>query len=248
MVVGFTAALAAISIALLQWMGPTWPTPALGLGFTVIAIGFFAVESSGLHVEVRRQEHSLSLAAFPLVLGLLSLSPPMLVLSRLLGGGLALVVIKRRSGLKLAWTLALFAAETSVAAAIARPAFADGTVGGMSDWVTLLAALLVADLMRLVAVPVVIMIYEGGFRRSAFAQIGRGQTVAAVSATYSVVAAMAMVAEPAPWSWRSCRCWPWRRCSRPTTAWAVSTTTSAGSTASPRPSVVAIRSTRVWRS
>ncbi len=192
----YAACLTGVSIALLAWVGPSPSPDSLEIPWLLIAGGFFAVEATALHIEVRRQTHSLSLAGFPLLLGILALNPVALVTARLLGGGLALAVVRRRSGLKLAWNLALFAVETGVAVAIARIALADGPPAGMSDWLVLLAAILAAELTSLIAVPTVIMIYEGELRLGLFSQIGRSQAIAAVSSTFAVVVAGAMLHSP----------------------------------------------------
>ncbi len=192
----YAACLAGVSIAMLVWMGPSTIPHSLEIPWLLVAGGFFAVEATALHIEVRRQTHSLSLAGFPLLLGILALNPAALVAARLVGGGLALVVVRRRSGLKLAWNLSLFAVETGVALAIARIALADGPPAGMSDWLILLAAILAAELTSLIAVPTVIMIYEGELRLTLFSQIGRSQAIAAVSSTFAIVVAGAMLHNP----------------------------------------------------
>ncbi len=192
----YAACLAGVSIALLVWIGPSTIPHSLEIPWLLVAGGFFAVEATALHIEVRRQTHSLSLAGFPLLLGILALNPAALVAARLVGGGLALAVVRRRSGLKLAWNLSLFAVETGVAVAIAGIALTDGPPAGMSDWLILLAAILAAELTSLIAVPTVIMIYEGELRLALFSQIGRSQAIAAVSSTFAIVVGGAMLHNP----------------------------------------------------
>lgn len=192
---GLTLGLVALGlVAHLESRGswePHLPLPWLG-----VATAFFAVEAGALHIEIRRQTHSLSLSGLPLLLGALSVGPVPLVVARLVGGGIALVLIRRRTGLKLAWNLCLFAAETAVAMAIAAPALTGGAPQGLVDWTILLAALLAAEATSLVAVPIVIMLAEGELRLSLFAQIGRSQLVAVVGAAFSVITAAAMLATP----------------------------------------------------
>ncbi|MEM9565962.1 MAG: EAL domain-containing protein [Actinomycetota bacterium] len=174
-----------VARSLIEWEAHL-PVPWL-----VIAALFFLVEATALHIEIRRETHTLSLSGLPLLLGLLATGPTGLVSARLVGSGLALVTVRRRYGLKLGWNLGLYTLETAAAAVIAAPALRDGAPDGVTDWLLLLAAVLAAELIGLISVPIVIMIAESEVRLSLFAQIGRSQLIAAVSATFGVVAVAA---------------------------------------------------------
>lgn len=164
--------------------------------WVVVSGLFFLVEATALHIEIRRETHTLSLSGLPLLLGLLSLSPVGLVAARLVGNGAALVLVRHRYGLKLAWNLALSLLDTATAALIAGLALRDGPPSTMADWLILLGAVLAAELIGLISVPIVIMIADGEIRPLLFTQIGRSQFIAAVSATFGVVAAAAMLVLP----------------------------------------------------
>ncbi|MDH3684214.1 MAG: hypothetical protein OEV40_30200, partial [Acidimicrobiia bacterium] len=189
-------ALAGLGLALLAIGSTATWTAYLALPWWVIAGSFFVVEATALHIEIRRETHSLSLSGIPLLLGLLSLSPVALLLARLTGNGMALVLVRRRLGLKLGWNLALYTLETSVAALIAAVALSSGRPVTINAWVLLLAAVLAAELIGLISVPIVIMISEGELRLSLFGQIGRSQLIAVVSATFGTVTAAAMIDLP----------------------------------------------------
>ena len=165
----------------------------LGVSWLVVMGLFLLVEATALHIEIRRETHTLSLSGLPLLLGLLSLGPAALVAARLVGSGFTLVAIRRRFGLKLVWNLALYTAETATAALIAAAALGGGRPDTIAAWVILLAAVLAAELIGLISVPIVIMIAESELRLSLFGQIGRSQMIAAVSATFGIVAAAAML-------------------------------------------------------
>jgi diguanylate cyclase (GGDEF)-like protein len=173
----------------------TWDSH-LGVPWLVVAALFFLVEATALHIEIRREAHTLSLSGLPMLLGLLSLNPTALVAARLVGNGLALVAVRRRFGLKLGWNLALYTLETATAALIAAPALANGRPETVASWLQLLGAMLAAELIGLVSVPIVIMIAENEFRLSLFAQIGRSELIATVSATFGIVTAAAMLDQP----------------------------------------------------
>ncbi|MEM7341500.1 MAG: EAL domain-containing protein [Actinomycetota bacterium] len=168
-------------------------TGYLPLPWLLVAGLFFVAEASALHIEIRRETHSLSLSGIPLLLGLLALGPVPLIAARLAGSATALVFVRRRAGLKLAWNLALYALEASAAVLIASIALRDGPPAQMADWVTLLSAVLLAELIGLLSVPVVIMLAEFKVQLAMYAQVGRSQLIALVSTTFGVVTAAAML-------------------------------------------------------
>lgn len=190
----YALTLVAVSVGLLRWVHGTEPwVTHLPVPWVVLGAGFFVAEATALHIEIRREAHSLSLSGLPLLLGILSVSPVTLVLVRLAGSALALAAVRRRTGLKLIWNLSLFAAETAAAIAVASFALSGGPPATILDWLLLLAAVLIAELIGLVAVPIVIMVAEGELRLPLFAQIGRSQLIAAVSSTFAMVVAGAML-------------------------------------------------------
>ena len=183
----FAGALAAIAVAVLSVTNPA--EPVFNVPWVAVALAFLAVEAVALHVEIRRETHTVSLSGFALLLGLLTLNPIPLVAARLAGSAIALTVIRRRGGVKLLWNLALFAAETALASAIASAALSSGEPTKAAAWLTLLSAILAAEFFGLVAVPLVIMVFDGEFRPSLFAQVGRGQAISAASAFFGIVVA-----------------------------------------------------------
>ncbi len=192
----YAAGLAAVAVALPAAVGGIDHEAQLGIPWIVLALGFFAAEATALHIEVRRESHSVSLTGFPLLLGLLSLGPIGLITARLVGGGLALVLVRRRGGLKLIWNLCLFAAETAVAYAIAQLILHDGHPDQLLSWLVLLGAILAAEVVSLTAVALVIMVFEGSTKFTMFGQMARGQAIAAISSTFAIVVAAAMMVAP----------------------------------------------------
>ena len=72
------------------WAATPLPEPILAVPPIVLVVAFAATEVTALHVESRRDSHSISMAAFPLLIGLLAVGPLMLVTARLVGAGFAL--------------------------------------------------------------------------------------------------------------------------------------------------------------
>jgi diguanylate cyclase (GGDEF)-like protein len=178
---------------LVWWTGTDAPAePRFEFPWIAIAIGFFLVEAIALHIEIRRESHTLSLSGLPLILGLMSMSPLGLLGARLVGTVLAMTVIRRRGGLKLVWNISLLVAETALALLVARIVVADGPPAGGGDWLVLLAALIAADLLGLVAVPLVSMVAGAERPPTLWIQMLRTQAIAFIGATFAVVVAAAM--------------------------------------------------------
>ena len=142
------------------------PWPVLTLGFAVADI--FTV-----HIEFKQEAHSFSLNELPLVLGLVFSSPVQFVLARMVGGFLAVLIVRRQSGVKLLFNSALFALEATAAVAM----YASFLRMGHSDvarWFATFAATLGVNLLASAAVTTVISLSKGerdgeGFRRTLLA-------------------------------------------------------------------------------
>ena len=80
-----------------------WMTPACDfidhrewtLPFFSLVIAFGLAEATALHVEIRKESHSLSLSGIPLMFGVLYLSPAALVAAYLLGSAPTMLWIRR---------------------------------------------------------------------------------------------------------------------------------------------------------
>ena len=138
----FFAAVLAMCAAIGLLAATPAPKPILVVQPIVLVLAFAATEATALHVESRRDSHNISMAAFPLLIGLLAVSPTMLVATRLAGAGFSLAFVRGRRGTPLVWNTAVFAAATAVAALIASVVLVDGEVNGVGDWLMLLGALL----------------------------------------------------------------------------------------------------------
>src|SRR3954451_7462194 len=84
------------------------------LPFWALALAFVAAEIFVINFERGRHTHSFSMVEIPMVAGLYLAAPVQLVLSRMIGGVIALVLHRRQAPLKLAFNLSLFYLETTV--------------------------------------------------------------------------------------------------------------------------------------
>jgi diguanylate cyclase (GGDEF)-like protein len=124
--------------------------PALDVPLTVPWLVWVAAFTAGevlvVHVQLRRDSHSFSLTDLVLVAGLYLAEPVALVTAQLLGTGLALVLHRRQSGLKLAFNLAQYAVSGCLAVTVFA-AWAQG-IGWANPggWVAAMAAVVVTSL------------------------------------------------------------------------------------------------------
>jgi diguanylate cyclase (GGDEF)-like protein len=137
-------------------------SPSFALPWWALALAFAATEANVLHLQVTRQARSVSLSELPVVLGLFFAAPLDLAIGWLVGSAVAFVVLRRLSLLKASFNLALAGAETAVAVAVfhAVTSLAHGT--GPAVWLGAYAASFAFNALGVVAIDLVIAVYEGG--------------------------------------------------------------------------------------
>jgi diguanylate cyclase (GGDEF)-like protein len=157
-----TALLAVLSVAAqIGWFtGAHTLTGGDIAGLITVAVLFAGADRFVVTFPVRRGAHTLSLSEVPLVLGLVMLSPVLLVLVRLAGGLVGLLAFRRQRGSKLAFNLALYAAQVTVAAGVFHLVTGSADPLGPIGWLAAFAATLVADLLSIVAISAVIAIHD----------------------------------------------------------------------------------------
>ncbi len=127
----------------------------------VLAAGYAVSELTVVHVEFRRDAHSVSLNEIPLVLALVFATPGHLLLANLVGAAAVLVLHRRQALLKLGFNLAHFAFEDCVALIVFHALVGGRTAGlGPSLWFAAIAASVAAASVSVVAVSVVIWVHQ----------------------------------------------------------------------------------------
>ncbi len=167
------------------------------LPFVVLAVAFALAEATALHVEIRKESHSLSLSGIPMMFGLLFTSPLLLALAYVAGAAPTMRWIRKSDVTKTTWNCSLFFAEAAVAALVVRTALGTDLPSNALEWCIPLAAVLVAELMSLLAVPLVIMAVDVKFRPNLFADVGQSQILAALAGTFTVIAVAVATDSPA---------------------------------------------------
>ncbi len=185
--------------------GLLWLTPGAGqaperswtLPFLVLVAAFSVAEATALHVEIRKESHSLSLSGIPMMFGLLFVSPMALVLAYVAGAAPAMLIVRKSDIVKTSWNLCLFFAEAALAGLIVRRLLGTSMPDSLLEWMVPLVAVLAAELLSLVAVSLVIMVVDVKFRPNLFAAVGQSQILAALAGTFTVTALSASVLNPA---------------------------------------------------
>ncbi len=173
------------------------PERAWTMPFLAMVVAFALAEATALHVEIRKESHSLSLSLIPLMFGALYLSPIALALAYMLGGMPVLFLIRKSDLFKTAWNGSLFFAEAALVSLMVRSVLGDDLPQNAYEWLVPLAAVLAAELLSLFAVSLVIMAVDAKFRPDLFSNVGRSQVLAALAGSFTVTAAAASLGSPA---------------------------------------------------
>ncbi len=161
--IGFVAALSvAVWEAILGGVVPFDHDGTISIQWWELAGAFYLAEVFVVHLQFRKQAHSLSLTEAGLVLGLFFASPGNLLAAQVAGAGLALSLHRRQRPIKLTFNLAQMPLCTGIAVLI----FGSVTHGGPASvwtWVVVLGAVAVAHTVGIALVSAVIAVAETKF-------------------------------------------------------------------------------------
>jgi diguanylate cyclase (GGDEF)-like protein len=144
------------------------PSP-ISLEWWQLAIAFYLAEVYVVHLQFRKQAHTLSLTEFGLVFGLFFVSPAALFAAQFLGAGVALAVHRRQRPMKLAFNLAELPLCSGIALLVFR-SFYDGDPNSMRTWALVLIAAAVAHTVGVILVSAVIAVVEARLAAPQLAQ------------------------------------------------------------------------------
>ncbi len=190
--------LAALGLYLLVAGQVRLAAPGVAIPWALFAVMFCIAEGWRVYVHFRRNAHSFSLSELPLVLGLYFASPQTLVSSRMVGGLIALWLIRRHPPIKVAFNLALYAIEAEVAMLLLSVLAPLRNVQTAESWAIILAIVAIVAVLGFSLTAVVISLAEGNLTRSQMARgylfsIGAGL----VNACLAIQAAVALSREAA---------------------------------------------------
>ena len=132
----------------------------ISVSWLILAVGYAAAELTVVHIEFRRDAHSVSLNEIPLVLGLVFVSPGHLLLAHLLGAGVVLAFDRRQAVLKLVFNLSHFALEDCVAILVFHAVIGGALSLRPSLWIAAVVATVAAAIVSIITVSVVIWVHQ----------------------------------------------------------------------------------------
>lgn len=168
----FIVALALASIAV--FVTQIFPMPAYGddqLPWLFFAVAFGLAEVGVIHISVRSQAVTVSLAEFPLVIGFYLADPSELVLAQVAGAAVMLVVVRRQSLTKLAFNLSLFSLSTSLAIVVFRAIAPSDVDDLLASWIASIAG---ASVVTLVGAPAIALAISISLRQLQPGALGAG--------------------------------------------------------------------------
>jgi diguanylate cyclase (GGDEF)-like protein len=170
---------------------------SVNLPWWALAIGFAATETWVVHLQVKRESQDVSASELPLMLGLFFASPVQLLVGRLVGSAAVMVLHRRSSPLKTTWNLAMLSLQTVVAVAL-FDLFSQGRdASSPLAWLGAYAGPIAANCVGVVALALVVAIYEGDFRpRRVLRDMVTGDPAAPVVVTVGLVAVFSLSYSP----------------------------------------------------
>jgi diguanylate cyclase (GGDEF)-like protein len=158
------------------------------LPWWALTCGFLLTESFVLHIQVRREAHTLSLSEIPMVLGLFLAAPHDLLLGRAVASAIVFLLVRRMGAIKTAFNLAVGLMEASVALTVFHlVARAPATIGPIT-WVGAYGGALAAAGLSALAVGSAIALHEGdGLSFLGLLKTGIGQPAPAIAVTAGLV-------------------------------------------------------------
>jgi diguanylate cyclase (GGDEF)-like protein len=175
------AAAAAIQWLLVRQLGSV-PAP-FHLPWPALAVAFTATEVFVVHLQFRRESHTISISELSLVTGLLFFRPQDVVFARLLGAAIALLFHRRQYGSKLLFTLAHFALQATVAVVLYRAVLGHAAALSPTGWAAAFAATFAADLVGTVCVTASLSLGQGSLQLAVFRHLLSVQTLATFANT-----------------------------------------------------------------
>jgi diguanylate cyclase (GGDEF)-like protein len=171
--------------------------PAVVLPWYALAVGFAATEAFVFHVQFQREAHTVSMSELPLVLGLFFAPPLHLLAGRLVGSAVILLFHRRSSPLKTVWNLAFVTLQTAVAVTLFHLVAGSAVGGDVRGWLGAYAGAMGANALGVVALAMVVAIYDGGLHPRAIGRdLVKGDPFQPIVVTVGLVAVVCLDTSP----------------------------------------------------
>jgi diguanylate cyclase (GGDEF)-like protein len=156
-----TVAAAAVTLFVIVVQPLPGPSTTVALPWLVWVAAFAASEVLVVHVHFQRESHTFSLSDLVLAAGLCLAPPGGLVLAQVVGAGVALVLHRRQTGVKLAFNIAEYGLGGCLAVMVFAVLPDAGHATDSWNWLAALAAVLVSTVTADVCIFAVISLSEG---------------------------------------------------------------------------------------
>jgi len=154
-----------------------------------IALISFGVEHYAIHIEWKGHGRSHALSDFPIMLGLIALSPMELILARMTGVLAHRVITVRDPLIKMAFNVAIVWFETTVLLAIIAVFTTRLDIAAWQSWPLLIVAIVCVDALGTTLVAAVVSI--SSMEPGSFARL-RVQALDVIAVTFSAIAAIVL--------------------------------------------------------
>jgi diguanylate cyclase (GGDEF)-like protein len=167
------------------------------LSWWLLAACFAASEACVLHIQTTREAQTVSISELAIVLGLFCATPLNLLTGHLIGSAAVLLLYRRSSVLKTAWNLCSLALQVAVAVALFSLVGAGHDERSWLAWLAAYAGCLGANRVSVLAVALVMAVYEGGLRPGVvLREVVTGDPASPVVITLGLVAVTSLAATP----------------------------------------------------
>lgn len=166
------------------------PPAPIRIPWWVIAVLFGLAEIFVVHLEIRRNAHSLSLSEIPLVLGLFFTDPQGLVLAHVVGASAALAFHRRQSPIKLAFNVSHFSLETVLAITVFYSITSSPNPFAPATW---LAAMLASGITTLVGILLIVLAMSLSEGTSYLTTVPRGVALGATATLANACTALIVI-------------------------------------------------------
>ena len=167
------------------------PAPDLA-PLAILLVSFALTEGFAVHVRVRRGGHAMSLSEIPMVLGLLSVDPTLLLAARLIGGVIGLALLRRQRGVKLGFNIALLGVQTTAATVMFRVLSGPELPTGPKEWLYVLVVMLCSDVIAAVLVTAVIALHDDPAEWRRLPTALQGLPLVAITTSIGLISALAI--------------------------------------------------------
>jgi GAF domain-containing protein len=194
-VLSLSVGMVAMSLGLyLRWVSKLGAGPApVRAPWWILALAFAASEVYVIHLQFRRDAHSISLSELPIIVGLVFATPTSLILCHLLGAGVTLVVHRRQPLLKLIFNLSKFTIEACVGVLAFRAVLGHSTTLGPRLWAAAFAATVTVALLSALSVTLVMSLHVGRLQPQQMPRVmAAGVVIAVVNSSVGLVSVTAL--------------------------------------------------------